>query len=60
MGSRVADRAGARYEWKRMIKLNQPAPDFQARTTGGSVFKLSEMRGRPMALFFFPRAFSPG
>ena len=43
-----------------MIKLNQPAPDFQARTTAGSVFRLSELRGKPVALFFFPRAFSPG
>lgn len=43
-----------------MIKLNQPAPDFQARTTAGAVFRLSELRGKPLALFFFPRAFSPG
>jgi len=43
-----------------MIKLNQPAPDFQARTTAGNVFRMAEMRGRPLALFFFPKAFSPG
>jgi peroxiredoxin Q/BCP len=43
-----------------MIKLNQPAPDFQARTTAGNVFHLADLRGKPMALFFFPRAFSPG
>ncbi len=43
-----------------MIKLNQPAPDFQARTTAGNVFRMAEMRGRTLAMFFFPRAFSPG
>jgi thioredoxin-dependent peroxiredoxin len=43
-----------------MIKLNQPAPDFQARTTSGNVFRMAEMRGKPLAMFFFPRAFSPG
>ena len=43
-----------------MIKLNQPAPDFQARTTAGSVFRLADLRGKPVAMFFFPRAFSPG
>jgi len=43
-----------------MLKLNQPAPDFQARTTTGNVFRLSECRGQPLAMFFFPKAFSPG
>ena len=43
-----------------MIKLNQPAPDFQARTTAGNVFRMADQRGKPMALFFFPKAFSPG
>jgi peroxiredoxin Q/BCP len=43
-----------------MIKLNQPAPDFQARTTAGGIFRLADLRGKPLAMFFFPRAFSPG
>ena len=43
-----------------MLKLNQPAPDFQARTTQGSVFRLADLRGKPVAMFFFPRAFTPG
>jgi peroxiredoxin Q/BCP len=43
-----------------MLKLNQPAPDFQARTTDGRTFRLSEQRGRSVAMFFFPKAFTPG
>lgn len=43
-----------------MLKLNQPAPDFQARTTQGKLFRLSEQRGRTLAMFFFPKAFTPG
>ena len=56
----MADGARARYEWRRMIKLNQPAPDFQARTTAGNVFRLAELRGKSVAMFFFPKAFTPG
>jgi peroxiredoxin Q/BCP len=43
-----------------MLKLNQPAPDFQSRTTSGNDFRLSDLRGKPVALFFFPKAFTAG
>jgi peroxiredoxin len=43
-----------------MITLNAPAPSFEARTTDGKTVRLSDFRGRPLVLYFFPRAFTPG
>jgi thioredoxin-dependent peroxiredoxin len=36
------------------------APDFTARSTDGSTLTLSELRGRYVVLYFFPKAFTPG
>ena len=44
-----------------MLKVGDPAPDFTAPLDSGETFTLSEQRGkRSVALFFFPRAGSPG
>lgn len=43
-----------------MIAIGQPAPDFEGLTTTGKRIRLSELRGRPVVLYFFPRAFTPG
>jgi len=43
-----------------MIEVGDPAPDFSARTTAGRTVRLSELRGRPVVLYFFPRAFTYG
>jgi thioredoxin-dependent peroxiredoxin len=43
-----------------MLKVGQKAPDFEARTTDDRVLKLSSLRGRPVVLYFFPRAFTVG
>jgi peroxiredoxin Q/BCP len=43
-----------------MIALNALAPDFEALTTDGKRLRLSERRGRPLVLYFFPKAFTPG
>src|SRR5215471_6570520 len=43
-----------------MLKIGEPAPDFSARTTDGRTVRLSELRGRPVVLYFFPRAFTFG
>jgi len=42
-----------------VAKVGEPAPDFSARTTDGRTLRLSEMRGRYVVLYFFPKAFSP-
>ena len=44
-----------------MLKIGDLAPDFTARLDSGETFTLSEQRGRrSVALFFFPKAGSPG
>lgn len=43
-----------------MITLNAAAPEFEARATDGKTVKLTDFRGKPLVLYFFPRAFTPG
>src|SRR5690348_9910073 len=43
-----------------MLKVGQKAPDFAAEATDGRTLRLSELRGRPVVLYFFPRAFTLG
>jgi peroxiredoxin Q/BCP len=39
---------------------NLPVPDFEAPATGGKTFKLSDQRGRPFVLYFYPKDNTPG
>ena len=47
------------------ISINQPAPDFELRSNQldngrpGKTFKLSDFRGKPVVLAFYPLDFSP-
>ena len=34
---------------------NQPAPDFELPATSGSIFKLSDYKGRGVVLYFYPK-----
>jgi peroxiredoxin Q/BCP len=43
-----------------MISVGDEAPDFAAMDCRGRPVRLSAYRGRRVALFFFPRAFTPG
>jgi peroxiredoxin Q/BCP len=43
-----------------MLKPGDLAPDFTATTTNGRTLRLSDLRGRRVVLFFFPKAFTPG
>ena len=45
-------------EVMRMPALNEPAPEFEAKTTHG-VMKLSDMRGKWVILFSHPADFTP-
>ena len=39
---------------------NQPAPDFEALASGGARFRLSDLQGRGVVLYFYPRDNTPG
>ena len=42
------------------VAVGKKAPDFTAPTDGGKKLKLSEMRGRPVVLYFYPKDDTPG
>ena len=35
--------------------LGKPVPDFSLPRTGGRTFRLSEQRGKTLALYFYPK-----
>jgi peroxiredoxin Q/BCP len=43
-----------------MITLNAAAPSFEALATDGKTVRLADYKGKPLVLYFFPRAFTPG
>jgi peroxiredoxin Q/BCP len=43
-----------------MLKEGDPAPDIQVRTDTGDEFRLSDMKGKRMVLYFYPKADTPG
>jgi peroxiredoxin Q/BCP len=43
-----------------MLKIGDVAPDFTAPATNGTTVSLRQLRGRPVVLYFFPRAFTMG
>lgn len=43
-----------------MLKIGDTIPDFELLTDTGEPLKLSELRGRRVALFFYPKADTPG
>lgn len=43
-----------------MLKEGDLAPDFTARDSNGDEVKLSDLRGRKVALYFYPKDDTPG
>lgn len=43
-----------------MPAVGDMAPDISKRTTTGEPFALSEQRGKWVAVYFYPRANTPG
>jgi peroxiredoxin len=43
-----------------MVKVGDPAPNFSARATSGALVTLSSLHGRPVVIYFFPKAFTMG
>ena len=43
-----------------MVEEGKPAPDFELQTDGGATVRLSELRGKPVVLYFYPKDDTPG
>jgi peroxiredoxin Q/BCP len=43
-----------------MVEISKPAPDFTLPQTGGGDVTLSDLKGKPVVLFFYPRDDTPG
>ncbi len=43
-----------------MIEEGKPAPDFELQGDSGETVKLSDFRGRPVVLYFYPKDDTPG
>ncbi|MFG6159254.1 peroxiredoxin [Halomonas sp. 1390] len=42
------------------VSLGEPVPDFTAIATGETTLTLSELRGRQVVIYFYPKASTPG
>ena len=42
------------------MKAGDKAPEFRVKTDEGKDFALSDLRGKRVVLFFFPKANTPG
>ena len=43
-----------------MIAEGKPAPDFELESDSGETVKLSDLRGKPVVLYFYPKDDTPG
>jgi peroxiredoxin Q/BCP len=43
-----------------MVEEGKPAPEFELKTDSGESVKLSDFRGKPVVLYFYPRDDTPG
>lgn len=43
-----------------MVEEGTPAPDFELESDSGETVNLSQLRGRPVVLYFYPRDDTPG
>ena len=43
-----------------MIEEGQAAPDFELESDAGETVKLSDLRGKPVVLYFYPKDDTPG
>jgi len=47
-------------EQRKMLKVGDKAPDFQLQAADGREAALSGLRGKPVVLYFFPKALTSG
>ena len=43
-----------------MVEEGKPAPDFELQSDTGETVKLSDLRGKPVVLYFYPKDDTPG
>src|ERR1700676_959013 len=43
-----------------MLKVGDKAPDIRVHTDAGEDFRLSELKGKRVVLYFYPKADTPG
>jgi thioredoxin-dependent peroxiredoxin len=43
-----------------VVEEGKPAPDFELATDSGDTVKLSDFRGKPVVLYFYPKDDTPG
>ncbi len=43
-----------------MVEEGKPAPDFELTSDAGERVKLSDLRGKPVVLYFYPKDDTPG
>jgi thioredoxin-dependent peroxiredoxin len=43
-----------------MVEEGKPAPDFTLTSDSGQTVKLSDLRGKPVVLYFYPKDDTPG
>lgn len=43
-----------------MFEIGDPAPDFELKDTNGNTVKLSDLKGKDLVLYFYPRDDTPG
>ncbi len=43
-----------------VVTAGQPAPDFALRSDAGDTVRLSDLRGHPVVVYFYPRDDTPG
>lgn len=42
------------------LKVGDQAPDFSLKGSDGKTYKLSELKGKPVVIAWYPKAFTPG
>jgi peroxiredoxin Q/BCP len=43
-----------------VVEEGQPAPDFELQSDAGETVRLSDLRGKPVVLYFYPKDDTPG
>jgi peroxiredoxin Q/BCP len=43
-----------------VVEEGRPAPDFELESDSGETVKLSDLRGKPVVLYFYPKDDTPG